>query len=214
MRILLVAWLLLVPSMAAADVTVCLQPLGKHDKKLLAPIARGIEHLYGFEVQTLKPRPMPEAAWYAPRKRYRAAKILDQLDADRAEACTVVIGVTKHDISDTKGDVEDWGIFGLGEIAGVSAVVSSYRLGKARKKLIRRIVKVTNHELGHVLGLEHTDGALDPSCAMNDAGGTIKTVDAERGTLCTAERDFIEARHGVTLPTRESLDWSWIANGK
>ncbi len=196
-------------------VTVCLQPLGKYDQKLLAPIRRGIEALYGFEVKTLDKRAMPDVAWYEPRKRYRADEILTWLDTELAgEGCDAVVAVTKHDISTTKGEHTDWGVFGLGEVGGFSAVVSSYRLGKKRKRLTIRVVKVANHELGHVLGLEHTSGDVDPACIMNDAGGTVKTVDAERGTLCAAEREAISARHEVTLPEVTEMPWTWIRTGK
>jgi hypothetical protein len=49
---------------------------------------------------------------------------------------------------------------------------------------------------------------------MNDAGGTIKTVDAEVGAPCADERAHIEEKLGVTLPTVDSVDWTWIATGK
>ena len=51
-------------------------------------------------------------------------------------------------------------------------------------------------------------------CMMNDAGGTIKTVDAERGLPCADERERIETKLGVTLPVVESMDWTWVATGK
>jgi hypothetical protein len=42
----------------------------------------------------------------------------------------------------------------------------------------------------------------------------MSTVDAERGTLCDAEREHIEAKVGVELPARDPLDWRWIETGK
>lgn len=44
-----------------------------------------------------------------------------------------------------------------------------------------RLTKVVLHELGHNLGLDHCN---KPNCSMEDAGGTIKTVDRENKEVC------------------------------
>lgn len=194
---------------------ICLQPLGKYDKKLLAVAERGIEYLYAFPVTVLAPAALPADAWYAPRKRWRAEKLLDALDRDvvPGSGCAIVIGFTREDISTTKGDVEDWGVLGLANLDGTSAVVSTFRMsrgakgkGKARQ-IARRTVNVVNHELGHVLGLPHHDV---PGCIMNDAQGTVRTVDRETGLFCDASRRAIEAAHGVTLPAPAEFDWDAV----
>jgi archaemetzincin len=63
-------------------------------------------------------------------------------------------------------------------------VVSSFRLHKrsATPDLFKaRLVKVVNHELGHTFGLDH---CTTPGCLMEDAAGSIKTVDRETGDFC------------------------------
>ncbi len=192
-------------------VRACVQPLGKYDKQLLATAARGIVYLYGFEVHLLEPQPMPKAAYYKPRRRYRAEKLLDYLHTrTQAAQCTLIVGFTSHDISTTKEPYKDWGILGLGEVGGVAAVVSSFRTHKniARPHTpARRVVKVVNHEIGHVLGLPHIQGE---GCLMNDAEGTVRTVDQESGLLCDSTISYIERTHHYSIVRRTVFDWSVI----
>lgn len=91
----------------------------------------------------------------------------------------------------TNGEHEDWGIFGLGELAGRVCVVSTFRLGARgadETKLRERLRKVAIHEVGHVMGLPH---CTHKHCVMRDAEGSIATVDAETGAFCQeCEREW------------------------
>jgi archaemetzincin len=189
---------------------VCLIPVGPHDAALVDKARKGIEFLYGLPVATLQAIPLPESAWYAPRKRYRAEKILAHLDAEVVPGapCERVIALTSVDISTTKGKRTDWGILGLASLGGPSGVVSSFRVGltPARRRAMR-FVKVVNHELGHALGLDH-GGA--PGCIMNDAAGTVKTVDRETGVFCDEERRSLEKINALTIPRRQVFDWDAV----
>ena len=143
---------------AAADYTVCLQPLGRYEPGLLAPVARGIGQAYGFRVRVLHERPLPASAWYPPRSRHRAQRLLDHLRDDvlPAEAgCSAVMGFTAADVSITKGEHPDWGVLGLAYLGGRVGVVSSFRMHRDadRRRLVERAVKVVLHELGHVVGV-------------------------------------------------------------
>jgi len=201
---------------AAKGPTVCLQPLGKYDRKLLGKSVTGLKYLYDFPVKVLPPAQMPAFAYTAPRKRYRAEKLLRFLDRDILpdSGCDMLVGFTSADISTTKGKHKDWGIFGLGTLGGTSCVVSTFRLGRKtrawRRKAIRTI-KVVNHELGHVLGLAHCP---KQGCSMNDAEGKIKTVDDESGLLCDLCRSQVERAHKVKLPAIDSFDWDEVLADK
>lgn len=196
---------------AASEPTVCIAPLGDHDKRMLPVVVRGIEYLYDLDVRILETRPLPDSAWYQPRKRYRAEKLLAYLD-DKVvpgSGCDVVMGFTAADISTTKEKHADWGMLGYAWIGGRSGVVSTYRMTRqvSRRTANMRAVKVMNHELGHALGLEHHDA---DGCLMNDLAGTVRTIDREVGLLCDDSRHSIEELRGVALPVRTAIDWRQI----
>jgi predicted Zn-dependent protease len=193
--------------------TVCLQPLGTVETGLLAPIARGIEQAYGFRVRRLPPRALAADAWYPPRQRYRAARLLDHLRAEvvvAEPACNAVLGFTAVDVSMSKGEHADWGVLGLSYQGQRVGVVSSFRMhrGADRRRLLERAVKVVLHELGHIVGLPHRDDG--PDCLMNDAHGSVQVIDRARGPLCEPERAAASALLRRDLPRRATLDWNAI----
>ncbi len=201
-------------SQSLVPLEVCFVPFGPQDRALLAIAERGSAYLYGATTRRLPARPLPRSTFYAPRKRYRADKLLDVLDAaaetlPKSYRCDVMVGITTRDISTTKGKHKDWGVLGLGSIGGRSAVVSSFRMKKraTRSMQKRRMASTVNHEIGHVLSAPH-GGA--PGCLMNDAQGTVKTIDAEHGLLCKESRMRIESHSGRPLPRHASFDWDYV----
>lgn len=206
------------PEHQPSDYTACLQPLGEHDPAMLAIAERGVAQLYGFTTAVLEPRPLPDSAWYPPRSRYRADRLLDHLTRViiPGSGCNFIVGFTSVDISTTTDTHEDWGIFGLGTLGGPAAVVSTQRLIPRTKTstwtalLGERTIKVVNHELGHVIGLGHMAGE---GCLMNDAKGTIATVDREHGMLCDHERQAMERLLKVELPALDAFDWQAALQG-
>jgi archaemetzincin len=181
---------------AADEVRIALQSLGKVPADVVEKVRVHLEEIYTVHVEVLPAKELPASAFYRPRQRYRADKLLDWLESNTAATFTKVIGITAADISTTKGEVFDWGIFGLGQLGQRPCVISTFRLGRGvpRDKLLLRTQRVAAHEIGHTFGLEHCPM---PGCMMSDAEGKISTVDNETGQLCEHCR--------VRVPTRKTL---------
>lgn len=181
--------------------TIVLIPLKSFPDDLLDSVEEALVRELQVEVIRHEPVPLPEDAWYQPRKRYRAEKLLDYLDGF-GEPDQRVLGLTEVDISTSNGDIPDWGIFGLGSMPGHSAVISSKRLSRKPTKLrpgeksVRdhvkfRVATVAVHEMGHTFGLDHCDEKA-AECVMLDAEGGIENTDTSSGTFgpdCKAQLD-------------------------
>jgi len=178
---------------AEAARIVVIQPVGPGSVSLAAPVERALSAFYTVKIEVAAQTPLPRAAYYPARGRYRAEKLLSEL-ADKHPHAFRVIGLTAVDISTTKGNVADWGILGLASIDGRSSVLSSFRCRRSAKSpahAAERLSKTAVHELGHTFGLEHcpTD-----RCLMHDGEGTVLTTDGEFD-LCTSCRTRLAEQH-------------------
>lgn len=196
-----------VASAAALRGPLYLQPLGGDLPSTdVALVKVALEELIGLEVRTLAGAAMPRAAFYAPRRRYRADALLDFLDGRLPAGGARILGLTGVDISTTKGTVHDWGVLGLGRIDGASSVISEFRCrmksrGPAHAR--ERLAKVAVHEAGHTLGLEHCPTR---GCLMEDAEGHVATCDREYD-FCAVRCRRLLAQAGRPLPPTPRIPW-------
>ena len=186
------------PAPAAASVPlVALVPLGPVKQEYLERIAQELQARMNVQVRIEPQRELPQEAFYAPRRRWRAGKLISAIEANPPADAWKVVGVTEAEISTTKGDIQDWGIAGLGGIGGRTCVVSAHiykKHSKTKDVLLRRLGDLAVHEFGHTLGLDHCE---TQGCVMSDAKGkAIKSADESSGHYCAqcAQRLFPEER--------------------
>jgi archaemetzincin len=169
----------------SAKITIAIQPFGTFDTSLITLITPEIVKRFdSAQVVVLPSCELPREAFYKPRARYRAEILLQILDSLNNNNHLKIIGLTNKDISTTKGDVYDWGIFGLGSLEKAPCVVSTFRMRKngTSELFLQRLRKVVVHELGHTFGLVHCDW---PLCVMLDYRGTITSLDGTGFGFCS-----------------------------
>jgi len=183
-----------------------IQPLRKElPNEDMALVKRALVGFYNVQIRVLPRVDLPEQAYYEPRRRYRAEKILPFLleklpsDGDR------ILGLTGVDISTDKGSIKDWGILGLANLGGKECIISAFRCHKRSMEGVPApilLAKVAVHEVGHTLGLDH---CTTRGCLMEDAGGLVRTRDREFD-ICTRCRSKLTAS-GYSLPDQPHIPW-------
>jgi archaemetzincin len=156
-------------------------PLGDIDSSYLEFARKQIVNFYGFECVIEKKIPLTDDILASSKKRYEASKIITKYNSKKN-----VLLLTDADIAhfNKKKNIREYGIIGLGFRPGTTCVVSTFRIKKnvSNRKLLERLGKVSIHEVGHNLGLDHCPH--DRKCVMNDARGTVKQIDMEDIWLC------------------------------
>ncbi len=179
-----------------------IQPYGKIKSDLIDSVGSALRKEYDARIVILPSQDIPQHSFINVKSpRYRADKIIRHLKDTRPDSLDYILAITDKDISTTKKDFlgntlepktkyEDWGVFGLGYRPGPSCIVSTFRIGKTtRTNFVTRLQKISVHEIGHNLGLDHCDSQ---GCVMQDAVESISTVDNEGLHVCAVCRQMID----------------------
>jgi archaemetzincin len=181
---------------------VVIVPLGAVSALEITVVQRALLAFYALDVSAVAPHALARSAYYPKRGRYRAERLLTQLEHDADASALRVLGLASVDISTTKGKVEDWGILGLASLDGRVGVLSSFRCrrgARSAEQVAHRLGKTAVHELGHTFGLEHCSGV---ACLMRDGRGSVFTTDGDYD-LCANCREKLGSRELLVVPPGE-----------
>ena len=194
------------PAAGKAKAKIYILPAGSVPAADMASITRALTAFYSVEIRRLPRIELPKKAYYRPRSRYRADKLLDHVESLKLpqDGRTILV-VTAAPISITKGKIYDWGIIGYVAIGGEICAYSTYyakRFTKDAAHAQQRVAKIAVHEFAHNLGLKHCPHR---GCLMEDAQGTPLVFDRVHDFCprCRAALDKL----GWPAPTGHVIPW-------
>jgi predicted Zn-dependent protease len=108
---------------------------------------------------------LPDSAYYQPRNRYLSKVLLNQLLSFR-QPNSLVLGITKKDISVAIHGYDNFGIMGQSLLNQHVAIASTWRVGKVNNLKRQDFKKLMLHELAHSVGMPH---CKTDNCILHDA---------------------------------------------
>lgn len=177
---------------------VVLQPYDDFPDSLVTLVANGIKAKYKFDIRVLPRIPMAqENYWENDPSIYDGDKVLNSLHAKLPVDAFKIIGLVTKDVRDVtiteesnigkkpkrkKKNTDYLSVSGYSSRGKGWGVVSTYSIygGLFASSHKLWLANVTNHEIGHMLGLHHCDKFKD--CIM-DSGARVG-IPGDTGTFC------------------------------
>jgi archaemetzincin len=174
----------LVTSVAANRPIIGLVPLGPVDPEILQSLRQAISRHLSLPVRILPPRPLPSHTMHAERNQHHSVRLLEYLldDGDHQDPLRI-LGITTADLYIPIFTF----VFGEAQLDGKAAIVSLFRPGGGadgprppRPILLRRLLRLSLHELGHTFGLPH---CRQPGCVMGFSPN-LEKLDQKDSAFC------------------------------
>lgn len=139
--------------------------LGPVDPEILRQLRTAITKILSLPVRVLRPKPLPLQAYHVVRQQYHSTRLLEYLLTDDDSQAFRMLGITTADLFIPIFTF----VFGEAQLEGKAAIISVFRprgevegVAPAKSIFLRRLIKLSLHELGHTFGLGHCrqDGCL------------------------------------------------------
>lgn len=158
--------------------------LGPIDPEILRHLRTAITKMLGLPVRVLRPKnPLPPHTYHVVRDQYHSTQLLEYLLAENNTGSFRILGVTAADLYIPIFTF----VFGEAQLDGKAAIISMFRprgdadgLLPPRPVLLRRLIKLSLHELGHTFGLGH---CRQPGCLMGFSAN-LEKLDQRSLALC------------------------------
>lgn len=172
--------------MSTRGISVDLIPLGQVDPLAVSVAAAHIQTLTALPTDIRPRRMLPEEAFLPTRRQYDATRLIKQMAGERSGA-PFKVAVMDRDLC---VPILTY-VYGESQLGGQVAVVSFFRLRHPDRHLgFERMAKISLHEVGHLMGLEHCR-AVD--CLMRFSKD-LAQLDALPLQFCRACRYEVERR--------------------
>ncbi|KAF5046907.1 Peptidase family M54 [anaerobic digester metagenome] len=174
-------------------------PLGDVPSEYIDLIKSSVYSFYGYDCMILSQAEPTEDILAASKTRLEASKILTKYKSGEQRLI-----ITEKDLAFKNKDkgIDEYGIMGMGYYPGTTSVVSTFRLKRqhgtrgapvSAALFTERLQKVTLHEIGHNLGLDHCTN--HPECLMSSANGTMRQVDRQKIWLCDSCKKLVQMKN-------------------
>jgi archaemetzincin len=123
----------------------------------LVELGADLEQMLPFSYEVARPLEIPDEFFNEDRRQYNIDRVLTWMLRQRNPRSFKTIGVLSVDVYEPGYNF----LFGLAKLGGPGCVASTARMGQsldgARLSPARRWHLIVRHELGHTLGLSHTE---------------------------------------------------------
>jgi len=174
-----------------------LQPfsdLNKPQRRTLRPLRQYLSVFFQIPVTRLPFRPLKQRWFTTARQQYSADKIVLELAGQVPDNSLGVFAVLGSDLYTPRLNF----VFGLALLTRRASVHSLNRYGTDPKRLLRRAMAMSTHELGHILGLRH---CVFYQCVMNGAN-SLYEADSHPLHLCPVCLAKLQWNLGFEAPAR------------